>query len=563
MVNDSQKALKDAAKAYQGGDRRKAQEILLDLVSRDETNEKAWLLLSAVVDTLEDREVALENVITLNPGNEKARKGLELVRQKLAAKKPPTPLGGAGWSDIDTDTIQEHERFGWDGPVDADDDKNPFAPSDAPPITEQIDWGDVPQGSTSSASSVDWGTGDTSAPAAYGSGRQIKQPSASEYDNMIGGLGLPGGDTTKDSSGSSGWGDVDPSAIFSDSSSTSEDDWDDSGGGSTDSTTSAFEEVDDAWDSSPAQTGTTDDDPFGGWESSGEATSSNAAASDKDPWGDFGGWDEPDAVASPVVSSDPFGSTDDSAGGWDTDTNQTDSDAPAGDWGSWGAADDGDPFASDDDPFVSSQPPTQSGGSTAADAPVASSKPVAKSSGFGIASDSFGISDDTVDNDDDEPFASSPPAVQSSGFGAAKNPFASSQPAAQRGGFGVADDSFDDDDEPFASSQPIARSGGFGFNGDPFGDDDDPFADEDNPFGSGAPAPVTEKPQKKAKEKQPRQKKAAAPAMSGQYAEYFRLIPTEIEAPASPLSASPIVLVGVAVLVLLNIAALFGILSQL
>lgn len=544
MANDSQKALKDAAKAYKEGDRQKAQEILLDLVSRDEQNEKAWLLLSAVVDTLEDREVALENVITINPGNDKARKGLELVRQKLAARKPPTPLGGAGWSDIDTDTVQEHEPFGWDGPGDENDNKNPFAPSDSPPITEQIDWGDVPQGGTSSASSVDWGTSDDSAPAAYGSGRQIKQPSASEYDNMIGGLGLPGAGTAKDASGESGWGDVDPSAIFSDSSSTSEDDWGDSDWGSTDSTASEFEEVDDPWGSSPAQTATTDDDPFASWESSGEATSSNAASSTAtdtatgdDPWGNFGGWDEPDAVASSAVSSDPFASTDDSVNDWDTETSETDSGGPAGDWGSWGAADDSDAFGTDDDPFASSQPAVQSSGFSAADDPFASSQPSAKSGGFGIASDSFGISDDSFDDDDDdEPLVSSPPAVQSASFGAAKNPFASSQPAAQ--------------------------SSGFGFNDDPFGEDDDPFAADDDPFGSEAAAPVAEKSQKK-KEKQPRQKKAAAPAMSGEYAEYFKLIPGEIEAPTSPLSGSPIVLVGVAVLVMLNIAALLSILSQL
>jgi hypothetical protein len=577
MADDSQKALKEAAKAYKSGDRQKAQQILLNLVSTDDQNERAWLLLSAVVETLEDREVALENVITLNPNNEKARKGLELVRQKLAARKPSEPLGGAGWSNIDTDTVQQHETYGWDGPAEGDD-QNPFAASDSPPITEQIDWGGVPQSGSSGASSVDWGSEEDSAQAAYGSGRQIDQPSASEYDNMIGGLGLPGSESESDSSGESGWGDIDPDAIFGSTSSTadSSSDLDDSGWGSMDTATqeAAANTASGLGNSPASEPVVSDDDPFAGWESSGEATSSDAfassdwdsadqtTASNDDPWADFGAWDEPDATASPAASEEPFGSTDSAASSWDIAAKPTDADSPASDSGSWAAADSGDQFGSTDDPFTSSQPHTPTSDFSATDDPfgseddpLTSSQPAEKSSGFGIASDSFGIVDD--------PFASDQPDEQRSGFEAADDPFASSQSAPQGGGFGsVANDPFGSDDDPFASSQPVEQRSGFGPADDPFGTDDDLFGADDDPFATDMMASPIEQSQTKVADKK-RKKKSAASTIKPEHAEYFKLIPTEIEAPASPLAGNSTALIGVLVLVLLNVAAVIGIISQL
>ena len=69
--------------AAQDGKRAEARELLLRVVQIDENNGEAWLWLSRVVTTLEDREVCLENVLTLDPANEAAQRGLAEVRAQI------------------------------------------------------------------------------------------------------------------------------------------------------------------------------------------------------------------------------------------------------------------------------------------------------------------------------------------------------------------------------------------------------------------------------------------------------------------------------------------------
>jgi len=57
-------------------------QLLLQVIERDEGNEQAWLWLSGVVDDPRDMQVALANALTINPGNEQARRGLEMLRQR-------------------------------------------------------------------------------------------------------------------------------------------------------------------------------------------------------------------------------------------------------------------------------------------------------------------------------------------------------------------------------------------------------------------------------------------------------------------------------------------------
>lgn len=75
--------LYDGALALCQGDIDIARELLMRVVEADDQNEEGWLWLSGAVDDMEDRQVALENVLELNPGNQYARMGLEwLARQK-------------------------------------------------------------------------------------------------------------------------------------------------------------------------------------------------------------------------------------------------------------------------------------------------------------------------------------------------------------------------------------------------------------------------------------------------------------------------------------------------
>ncbi len=62
--------------------REEGRDLLLRVIERDEKNEQAWLWMSGVVDDPRDMQVALANALTINPGNEQARRGLDMLRQR-------------------------------------------------------------------------------------------------------------------------------------------------------------------------------------------------------------------------------------------------------------------------------------------------------------------------------------------------------------------------------------------------------------------------------------------------------------------------------------------------
>jgi tetratricopeptide (TPR) repeat protein len=79
---DAERLLRQGVAAARSGQRERARELLMRVVEQDEENLPAWLWLSGVVDTLDDREVCLENVLALDPNHDAARKGLVLMRQQ-------------------------------------------------------------------------------------------------------------------------------------------------------------------------------------------------------------------------------------------------------------------------------------------------------------------------------------------------------------------------------------------------------------------------------------------------------------------------------------------------
>lgn len=68
MLNAAVAALKANRKV-------EARQLLERVINLDERNEQAWLWLSGCVDSLEDQELCLQNVLDINPNNQKARKG--------------------------------------------------------------------------------------------------------------------------------------------------------------------------------------------------------------------------------------------------------------------------------------------------------------------------------------------------------------------------------------------------------------------------------------------------------------------------------------------------------
>lgn len=88
--------LREGIIAARAGQRERARDLLMQVVDHDEKSVQAWLWLSGVVDSLDDRETCLENVLALDPGNDAARKGLAWLRQQKRAspslpREPETP----------------------------------------------------------------------------------------------------------------------------------------------------------------------------------------------------------------------------------------------------------------------------------------------------------------------------------------------------------------------------------------------------------------------------------------------------------------------------------------
>ncbi len=88
--------LKKGIAAVKAGRRQQARELLMQVVERDEENIPAWLWLSAAMDSFEERETCLENVLALDPDNEMARKRLNKLRKKQQATPAPAPQAKKG-----------------------------------------------------------------------------------------------------------------------------------------------------------------------------------------------------------------------------------------------------------------------------------------------------------------------------------------------------------------------------------------------------------------------------------------------------------------------------------
>lgn len=76
--------VKEAIRAYRSGRTEEARTLLLKATEIDETHEQAWMWLSAVVDSVNDQIVCLENVLLLNPDNQNAKRGLDRLRAQQA-----------------------------------------------------------------------------------------------------------------------------------------------------------------------------------------------------------------------------------------------------------------------------------------------------------------------------------------------------------------------------------------------------------------------------------------------------------------------------------------------
>lgn len=141
MASNVAGLIKEGVAALQAGRKQDAQKLLTRATQLDERNEEAWLWLSATVDSLENQQICLENVIAINPGNTRALKGLEAIKRQQA-QKPAAPPPPAVTPPADPFTL---------------------SPEPAPHV-----------------------------PAFHGSGGSVALPSEDEYAAWVDGLGLGG-----------------------------------------------------------------------------------------------------------------------------------------------------------------------------------------------------------------------------------------------------------------------------------------------------------------------------------------------------------------------------------
>ncbi len=90
LANRTARLLRDGVQAARKGQKEHARNLLFQVVEYDERNEKAWLWLSGVVETDEERVVCLENVLAINPDNGPAQKGLYKLQRLGKTADPPT-----------------------------------------------------------------------------------------------------------------------------------------------------------------------------------------------------------------------------------------------------------------------------------------------------------------------------------------------------------------------------------------------------------------------------------------------------------------------------------------
>lgn len=95
MASELEELLKRGIAAAKAGEREMARDLLMRIVEQDERNIKAWLWLSSVVDRPDDRQICLENVLAIDPDNQVARRGLELLLKETGLPSRPGPAPSA------------------------------------------------------------------------------------------------------------------------------------------------------------------------------------------------------------------------------------------------------------------------------------------------------------------------------------------------------------------------------------------------------------------------------------------------------------------------------------
>lgn len=131
--------LREGVNALKSGRRDEARALLLRAVELDQYNEEAWLWLSGVLDSLEDQRTALENVLSINPSNERASQGLDYINKQIGASPESAQSAPSAFAASSSGLSTSVE---WGAPDDAPPGTGPTwnAPNPVPPPDVLDDW---------------------------------------------------------------------------------------------------------------------------------------------------------------------------------------------------------------------------------------------------------------------------------------------------------------------------------------------------------------------------------------------------------------------------------------
>lgn len=117
--------LREGVRSAKQGETVRARVCLRIVVESDKENIQAWLWLSTVVATNDERLICLENVLVLDPDNDAARKGLNKLREKESPSQLDTSyehvhFEGSVSAPSPTILNSKHSQQGrqWGGPID-------------------------------------------------------------------------------------------------------------------------------------------------------------------------------------------------------------------------------------------------------------------------------------------------------------------------------------------------------------------------------------------------------------------------------------------------------------
>ena len=92
MTDDFSRQLNNAREAISRGDKRTAQQILADILSHDNQNVDAWLLLADILDNPQHRIESLKRVLQINPNNVIANRRLQEISIPERLESPGTQI---------------------------------------------------------------------------------------------------------------------------------------------------------------------------------------------------------------------------------------------------------------------------------------------------------------------------------------------------------------------------------------------------------------------------------------------------------------------------------------